>query len=163
MINLDMKHEMNKTICKNCHKENKKVNYVKFEENINAIKTDKFDEDAGYDLYVSEDTWVWPFKVSKVPLNIACELPNGTFGWCTGRSGMTSNGLVTLPGIVDNTYRGQIHALMFRIGLLPKKVKKGERVSQLIVLPFDKIDFNEVDKLTATSRGLNGFGHTGDK
>lgn len=117
--------------------------------------------DAGYDLYTTKDMWVWPFKVIKIPLNCKIEIPDGTFGLITSRSGMSLAGLFTIPGIVDCIYRGQVSAIMFRFGLFPKKVKKGTRLCQLIVVPYKEMSWKEKEIVPDTARGENAFGDSG--
>ena len=118
---------------------------------------------AGHDMYADENKWIFPFTVTKVKLNISVELQNNTFGLVTSRSGLSSAGVVCIPGVIDSDYRGQVCALMTRIGFLPKRIKKGDRIAQMIVLEHHanvhhKISLNE---LSSTERGANGFGSSG--
>jgi dUTP pyrophosphatase len=117
--------------------------------------------DAGYDLYATEDKWIWPFRISKIPTNCMIEIPEGFYGEVTGRSGQTTLGNVVIKGTVDNTYRGIVHIMMYRVGLLPRKIKKGTRVAQLIICPYAEVDWEITTKLSESKRGQNGFGHTG--
>lgn len=128
-----------------------------------AFKVFKHDlGDAGYDLYATEDKWIFPFVITKIPCNCKVELPDGHFGLVTSRSGMSLRGNITIPGIIDSTYRGQISAIVTRIGLLPRKIKRGTRVSQLIVIPYREIAWKEREIATDTARGENGFGKSGE-
>ena len=89
-----------------------------------------------------------------------CE--NFHFGLTTSRSGETLKGNIVIPGIIDNTYRGQISALMFRVGLLPKKIKKNTRIAQLIIIPYKECTIIS-EKLDNSTRGENGYGSSGIK
>lgn len=142
------------------------------EKNNGILKVQKVDNDiplfkhsygdAGYDLYVTKDTWIYPFKVNKVPVNVKCQIENFHFGLTTSRSGETLKGNIVIPGIIDNTYRGQISALMFRVGLLPKKIKKNTRIAQLIIIPYKECTIIS-EKLDNSTRGENGYGSSGIK
>lgn len=117
--------------------------------------------DAGYDLYVTKDIWIFPFRVTKVPVNMCIELPEGTYGLVTSRSGQSLKGVFTIPGIVDETYRGQISAIVTKIGLLPTRIKKGERIAQLVITKYDKPTLQINTELSNTERNHSGFGSSG--
>ena len=117
--------------------------------------------DAGYDMYCSKDTWIFPFKCKQVPLNFKCEIPEGRYGLLTSRSGESLHGNFVIPGIIDSTYRGQLKAIMTRVGLLPRKIKKGTRIAQLIFMPFEEYNIEIIDELSQTDRGTKGFGSSG--
>lgn len=119
--------------------------------------------DAGYDLFVKEDTWIWPFIPKKIPLDFACEIPELFFGYLTSRSGTSSDGIFVIPGIIDQTYRGQLAAITVRLGFLPKKIKKGSRISQLIFLPYAEANMTRQSQLSETERNMQGFGSSGLK
>lgn len=118
-------------------------------------------KDAGYDMYAAKDTWIFPLKVKKVLVNLKCEIPSGFFGLLTSRSGESSKGNFVIPGIIDPTYRGQLSAIMTRIGIFPKKIKKGTRIAQLIFIPFEEYTLVYADKLSESERNEKGFGSTG--
>lgn len=117
--------------------------------------------DAGYDLYTTEDRWVFPFRVVKIPLNCKVEIPEDHFGLITSRSGMSVLGLFTIPGIIDSIYRGQCNAIMFRVGLFPKKIKAGTRVCQIIIVPYREMHWKKKNIVPDTERGVNSFGKSG--
>lgn len=117
--------------------------------------------DAGYDLYVSQDTWLWPLIPRKVPLDFSIEIPRLYFGLLTSRSGTSSKGVFVIPGIIDSTYRGRLSAITVRLGFWPKKIKKGTRISQLIVLPYAEVKMTTNKQLSPTERSTNGFGSSG--
>lgn len=117
--------------------------------------------DAGYDLYVKEDTWIFPLIPKKIPLDFSCEIPELYFGFLTSRSGTSSEGIFVVPGIIDQTYRGELAAITVRLGFLPKKIKKGSRISQLIFLPYAEANMNRCFELNETERNAKGFGSSG--
>lgn len=129
-----------------------------------AITPTKREGDAGYDLYADEDCKVWPESVTKIPTNIAMEIPPGYFGAIYARSGLaTKQGLrpANCVGICDSVYRGNIIVALYNDSGQVRQVKKGDRIAQLVIQPYLTVDFAEVDKLNDTERGEEGFGSTG--
>ena len=143
--------------------ENKIIKIKKFDKNIPGYKTRK--GDAGYDLYTTKTILLFPFKVSNVRLNIKCQLPKGTFGFITSRSGLGSKGIVVVNGIIDEIYRGYLNASIYSLNFLPKIIKKGTRIAQMVVIRYEELEVSIVDsddELTKTIRGTNHFGSTGN-
>jgi dUTP pyrophosphatase len=136
------------------------MKYKRIDKSIPAFKQSA--GDAGVDLYTLKDQWVWPFRTTKVNTNIAIELGQGEWGRVTSRSGMSLKNVTVIPGTIDETYRGTIAAIVHKIGLFPKFIPKGTRICQLIIMPYKEIVGDEVEELTDTARGINGFGHSGE-
>lgn len=96
---------------------------------------------------------------------LAVKIPDGYVGLIFPRSSITSNTSMILGnavGVIDSDYTGEI-SFRFK-NLLPagnKKYKVGERVGQLVIVPYPKIDFEEVDDLGETTRGSGSYGSTG--
>ena len=121
---------------------------------------------AGYDLYAATnyDIEIQPHSTEKVGIGIAVEIPEGYFGGIYARSGLaTKQGLrpVNCVGVVDADYRGEIIVALHNDTMYTQKIKAGDRIAQLIIQPFESVDFNVVDDLTSTERNLGGFGSTG--
>jgi dUTP pyrophosphatase len=94
------------------------------------------------------------------------EIPEGYAGLIYARSGLaTKRGLAPANkvGVIDADYRGEIMVALHNHSLQPQKIDDGERVAQLVITPFLRVDFDEVDELTDTDRGAGGFGSTGTK
>ena len=132
------------------------------------IPTRGSDEAAGWDLYaaIDKDIEIQPHTTKKIDTGIAIALPRNTFGALFPRSGIaTKRGLrlANSCGIIDSDYRGSVIAAIHNDTNEIQKIEKGERIAQLIVLPFVPIKFNQVDKLDGTVRGSGGFGSTGVK
>lgn len=121
--------------------------------------------DAGYDLFAAKDMWIFPFMVRRVPVNAIVELPECHFGRVTGRSSMTDKGIVTIEGTIDSGFRDVFHAHTYKIGFLPYKIKKGDKIAQMIVIPYREVAWTLTTKenLTPTRRGNKGFGSTGKR
>ena len=120
-------------------------------------------KDAGYDLYITKTTWIWPFKINKVPVNMKIILPDNTFGLITGRSSTTEKSIMIVNGIIDETYRGTPHVEAYKIGLLPKRIKAGARIAQMIVSPYVEPNMVSSTISNDTARGDKGFVSTGGK
>ncbi|MBQ3755379.1 MAG: dUTP diphosphatase [Clostridia bacterium] len=124
---------------------------------------------AGADLYacMDEDVLVIESGETKfVHTGLSIELPDGTVGLVYARSGLASKrGIAPANkvGVVDSDYRGEIMVAMHNHSLLPQSIEKGERVAQLVVAPYLTADFEEVDELAESERGISGFGSTGNK
>lgn len=121
---------------------------------------------AGYDLYAATDydIEIAPHSTVKIGTGISVELPNGTFGAIFARSGLaTKKGLrpANCVGVCDSDYRGEYIVPMHNDTNEVMTIASGERIAQLIVMPFVGIEFNIVDELTETKRGDGGFGSTG--
>lgn len=121
---------------------------------------------AGYDLYAATDydIEIAPHSTVKIGTGISVELPNGTFGAIFARSGLaTKKGLrpANCVGVCDSDYRGEYIVPMHNDTDEVMTIASGERIAQLIVMPFVGIEFNIVNELTETKRGDGGFGSTG--
>lgn len=121
---------------------------------------------AGYDLYadIPEDITIKPHETMKINTGVAMEIPEGYFGGIAARSGLaTKEGLrpANCYGIVDSDYRGQIIVALHNDSDIERVVTPQERIGQIIIQPYLNVTFCEVDDLTETERGSNGFGSTG--
>lgn len=137
-----------------------KINIKKLVENA-VIPTYAKPGDAGMDLYstsieVSED------GVVTYGTGLSMEIPEGYVGLLFPRSSNYKQNLVLCNsvGVIDSGYRGEIMFKYFQIG--ENMYKVGDRVGQIIILPYPQIEFTEVENLSKTERGEGGFGHTGE-
>ena len=123
---------------------------------------------AGYDLYAAtdEDIQIPPHSTVKIGTGLAMELPIGWFGAIFARSGIaTKRGLrpANCVGVCDADYRNEYIVAIHNDSNETMTVQSGERIAQLILLPYQDIDFKEVNELNNTDRGMGGFGSTGEK
>ena len=119
--------------------------------------------DAGMDLTACNITSNTTFEVT-YDIGIALEIPDGYVGLIFPRSSIRSYELVlsNSVGVIDSKYRGNIQATFNKTnGLDSMKYKVGERIAQLIIIPYPQITFEEVDELSETERGAGGFGSSG--
>ena len=134
----------------------------------NAKVPTKADEgSAGYDLY-GNNTYsigIQPHKTVKIGTGICMETPRGTMAAIFARSGIaTKRGLrpANCVGVVDPSYRGEIIVAPHNDTDELQWVEPGERIAQLIFIPFGNIlNWEEVDELSETERGDGGFGSSG--
>lgn len=133
--------------------------------------------DAGFDLFATEDITLYPGQSGKTPLNVRLKLPPNTYAEITTKSGLGAKGHAVRAGIIDEEYRGVINVIHSNVRLIegldqdglplmftePLVIKKGEKLAQLIMHPYNNQYFIEqVEAIdTNTSRGEGGFGSTG--
>lgn len=121
---------------------------------------------AGADLYalLEGDVTIAPGETYLVHTGIALELPDGYAGLIYPRSGLASKrGLAPANkvGVVDPDYRGEVMVALHNHSLAPQTIQDGERIAQLVITPFLRVDFIPTEELSSTERGSGGFGSTG--
>lgn len=117
-------------------------------------------EDAGFDLYSPKNA-VLCGGTARIKLGVCVEIPKGYVGFIMGRSSLNKNGVVCLTGVIDSGYTGEIAVVLNSIGTLAR-IKKGDRIAQLVVAKLADIDDTvEVGSLEDSERGAGGFGSTG--
>ncbi|HYH61608.1 MAG TPA: dUTP diphosphatase [Solirubrobacterales bacterium] len=121
--------------------------------------------DAGLDLYASEPARMEPGARVSVGTGIAMEIPEGHAGLVLPRSGWAAKhgiSLVNAPGLIDAGYRGEIRVLLLNTDRVePFEISEGDRIAQLLVVPFASLEPVEAEKLGHSDRGDGGFGSTG--
>jgi len=124
------------------------------------------DGDAGIDLYAASDVTLEPRGGrALVPTGIAIAIPPGHAGFVQPRSGLALRHGVTVvnsPGLVDAGYRDEIRVLLINHDPVEAfKVSRGDRVAQLVIQRFEPVEWQEVDDLDDSERGVGGWGSTG--
>ena len=117
-------------------------------------------QNAGLDLYANEDCIVGK-NICKIPLGIATEFPPQYVGLIKGRSGLASQGLLILAGVIDSSYRGEWIAAVKNLTDNIIIIKRHDRICQVIFPVILHLQITEVDKLTESIRGSSGFGASG--
>lgn len=123
-----------------------------------------YDSDAGFDLVVARSMTIWPGEQIDVPMGVAVQLPEWSFGRITGRSStLRKRGLLINEGIIDESYRGELFALAKNFGVDPVHLDLGDRIAQLILHSNVSASVRpvHVQDLSITARGSKGFGSTG--
>ena len=119
--------------------------------------------DAGLDLVAIREEWTEDNGMVTYDTGLAIEIPEGHVGLLFPRSSVSKT-ILTLAnsvGVIDSGYRGSI-MLKFRYPEEGMVYEVGEKVGQIIILPYPQITFEEVDELSSTDRGEGGFGSTGN-
>jgi dUTP pyrophosphatase len=119
---------------------------------------------SGLDLRSSEDVVLSPGEYKAVPTGIAIEIPEGFEGQVRPRSGLALKfgiGCLNSPGTIDADYRGEVKVLLINHGKETVRFARGERIAQLIISSYEKVEVELVKELKETQRSAGGFGHTG--
>lgn len=121
---------------------------------------------SGVDLMANIDKPITlePLERFLVPTGIFVEIPEGYEAQIRGRSGLAiKNGISLANGIgtIDSDYRGEIKVILINLGKEPFVINRGDRIAQMVMIKYEKMDFQVVNALEETERGHGGFGHTG--
>jgi dUTP pyrophosphatase len=121
---------------------------------------------AGMDLYASvkEDVVIPPKGIHLVPTGYRIALPEGYEAQIRPRSGLALKnniGILNSPGTIDSDYRGEIKVILKNFGDEKFIIKRGDRIAQMIIAPYIRISWDEVESIDDTNRGSGGFGHSG--
>jgi dUTP diphosphatase len=122
--------------------------------------------DAAYDLRCIEGFSLWPRERVTVGTGVAVALPPAVAGLVMPRSGLADRhgiALVNSPGLIDPTYRGEIRIVLVNHGDARFEARAGDRIAQLLLVPFMAPETCVVDELppSGDGRGVNGFGSSG--
>lgn len=121
---------------------------------------------AGMDLraYLQEEVTLKPLERKLIPTGLYIELPEGYEAQLRPRSGLAFKHGISLPNTpatIDSDYRGEIKIALINLSNEPFVVKSGERIAQMVIARYEKIQLIVVDQLSETIRGEGGFGSTG--
>ncbi len=142
---------------------------VKFTKTDENIKTPSYGSisSAGADLSAICDQGsitIPSHETVMIKTGISVELPEGTVGLICARSGIAKNKSLAPAnkvGVIDSDYRGELIVALHNHSNSSQTISNGERIAQLLIVPYIKADFKEVNSLSCTDRGCNGFGSTG--
>ena len=142
-----------------------KISIKKLRENA-VIPTRGSAQAAGYDLYAALDeaVTVLPHETKKIGTGLSIAVPEGYFGAVFARSGLAAKqGLrpANCVGVCDSDYRGEYIVALHNDSETAATVAPGDRIAQLVVLPYLSVEFEEAAELDETLRGAGGFGSTG--
>ena len=121
---------------------------------------------AGMDLRASleETISLKPMERKLVPTGLYMELPEGFEAQIRPRSGLAFKhgiGIVNSPGTIDADYRGEIKVLLINFSDQVFEINTGDRIAQMVVARHEKVNWEQVEELNETTRGVGGYGHTG--
>lgn len=120
--------------------------------------------DAGLDLRSVEPATIASGARATVPTGIALEIPPGHAGLVLPRSGLAARHGITLmnaPGLIDSGYRGEVKVLLLNTGGETFEIEPGDRIAQLLLVPYAEAETVEVAEVATSARGDGGFGSTG--
>lgn len=145
-----------------------KINFKRLNENA-KVPTYGSEFSAGADLYActnGETVTIAPGETKLIHTGIAMEIPEGYAGLIYARSGIANKrGLApsNKVGVVDADYRGEIMVSLHNHSNQQQEIADFERIAQMVITPFLKVEYTETDELSETVRGEGGFGSTGKK
>lgn len=121
---------------------------------------------AGMDIRANIDAEIVlaPFERRLIPTGLFIELPLGYEAQIRPRSGLAFKYGITVvnsPGTIDADYRGEVQVPLVNLSPDSFAIKPGERIAQMIVARHEQVMWEEVESLSASERGVGGFGHTG--
>lgn len=118
-------------------------------------------EDAGLDLYAMAPGYIPGKGSAKFDTGVHIELPPDTVGMVKSKSGLNMKYGLTSEGVIDEGYTGSIVVKLYNHSENGYVVEKGDKISQLVILPILKPELELVEELDASERGSGGFGSTG--
>ena len=123
-------------------------------------------QSAGMDLRANIDSPITlhPMERQLIPTGLRIALPEGFEAQVRPRSGL-KHGITVLntPGTIDADYRGELKVLLVNFSDTDFIINAGERIAQMVIARYEKVDFELVTELDDTERGNGGYGHTGVK
>lgn len=142
-----------------------KVRFKRVSE-LARIPTRGSEKAAGYDLYAAleEPVTIAPHETVQIDTGLQFEIPDGYFAAIYARSGIaTKQGLrpANCTGVCDSDYRGNYIVALHNDSEQARTVMPGERIAQMVVIPYLSVSFEESGSLSETERGSGGFGSTG--
>jgi dUTP pyrophosphatase len=117
--------------------------------------------DAGYDLYSMEDVWITAGESAVFDTGVHIEIPAGYVGFLKSKSGLNVMRGLLGEGVIDAGYTGSICVKLYNHGNADVRICKGQKISQLVLLPIITPELELVDELEDTERGNRGFGSSG--
>ena len=134
----------------------------------NALPNYETSGSAGMDIRTNIESPVTlkPLERFMFPTGLFIELPEGFEAQMRPRSGLAAKrGLTCLnsPGTIDSDYRGEMKVILVNVSNETQTIEPGERIAQLVISKYERIDWVQVEILSETNRGAGGFGSTGVK
>lgn len=119
--------------------------------------------DAGLDLTATSKEWDETTRCVVFSIGLAIEIPEGYVGLIFPRSSICKTPLMlsNAVGVVDSGYRGEIKFYFKIVDRSSKNYEVGDRIGQLIIMPYPQVELVEIDELSTSDRGVGGFGSSG--
>lgn len=119
------------------------------------------DTDAGLDLKAARSAEIPPGEACVFSTGVHVELPHGCAGLIVAKSGLNIHHGIQSTGLIDEGYTGEVMVKLYNLGHHTVEIERGQKISQLVIIPVRYEDVEVVDDLEKTDRGDNGFGSTG--
>jgi deoxyuridine 5''-triphosphate nucleotidohydrolase (dut) len=138
------------------------MNRLKIQLDPGAFRPERaHSDDAGLDLRSPMDVIVKPHSSVEIDTGVHVAIPRGFVGMIRSKSGLMVNHEITTDGTIDAGYNGSIHVKLFNHGDWHYTIRRGDKVTQLVISPIITPEIELVSALEETERGANGFGSTG--
>lgn len=138
------------------------VRFKKLNKDVIGIKEPAISGDAGYDLYCSEKITIAKKSAACIKTGVCLQLPPGYWLEIMPKSGLaTKHSISVHNGVIDNGYRGEIVVYVYNHGDNDYTFEKNDKVAQAVIRQLIVFELAEVDELTDSKRGTQGFGSTG--
>lgn len=122
------------------------------------------ENDAGFDLYSTEECAIPPKHRKTVCTGVSLQIPDNYAGLIWPRSGLSvKKGIDVLAGVIDAGYRGEIMVCLYNTSFETVYIKHGDKIAQIIFQEVPRVSMISVDNLDSSQRGDNGFGSTDTK
>jgi dUTP pyrophosphatase len=119
--------------------------------------------DVGMDMYALETVTIQPGERYRFYHGFALEFPEGYGAFVKDKSGISALGFHQIGGIFDAGYRGEYNTLLVNLSDKPYTFEEGDKVAQLVIMPVNIGELEEVEELSESVRGEGAFGSTGKK
>ncbi len=119
------------------------------------------DTDGGFDFYTPFDFTLPAMGSARIDTGVHFVIPKGWGGLMVSKSGLNTKYDIESTGYVDAAYTGSVVVKLQNHSMREYHFKKGEKISQMIILPVPEVTLNMIDKLPETERGSRGFGSSG--
>lgn len=119
---------------------------------------------SGFDLSSSIDSLLKAGEFAVIPTGLIIEVPPGYEAQVRPRSGLAASngiGVLNTPGTIDSDYRGEIKIVLFNFSDKDFNIRKGDRIAQLVISKIERVKIIEVENISGSERGTQGFGSTG--
>lgn len=129
-----------------------------------SLPTYKSQDAAGCDLCYCGETPIILYTLDRATIHtgVHIALPKGYEAQVRGRSGLNrDHGIIVPVGTIDADYRGDIGVVVYNLSREPYIIHPGDRIAQLVISPVVQVEWQQVDSLDETERGVGGFGSTG--
>lgn len=121
--------------------------------------------DAGFDIRCREEVIIEPhgspYDSHFFDTGVRVEIPQGYVGFLKSKSGLNVKHGILSTGVIDSGYTGTIGVKLYNLGKSAYHVKKGDKITQLVILPIPEVEMTQINSLEKTERNEGGFGSTG--